>query len=321
MNCPEPTDSADHRGPPDSNSANSVRSDSESQSGPPSWWHITLGIVGCLIALLGLLFGNNVISRFGPPAARGDGDNDPSLVRPKGEDRVHATYSFGQAPFVHPEIVGDLVGWLSDTGDQVVAINLLDSQDSNRYFGDISVVPHTDGSVPSWPWVYALEGEPRARPSFLNQEGHAYRYLGSTPSGLDVLHYRYSGGGSGLFNHLVFVRIEVDYGADYKRPAVSSGGQSVARPLVRQRELIRLVGKIPLGDRWLGTIEVVGNDVVARGRNMDERCDAGGLTPMEAYELRRLWRMDCKDGEPDDPPPPQVFRAPEQPRPVALSPD
>ena len=39
---------------------------------------------------------------------------------------------------------------------------------------------------------------------------------------------------------------------------------------------------------------------------------AGGLDPMEAYELRRLWRMDCKDGEPDNPPPAQVFTAPER---------
>ena len=202
------------------------------------------------------------------------------------------------------------MGWLSDTGDQVVAINLLDSQDSNRYFGDISVVPLTDPPVPSWPWVYAFEGEPRPRLSHLKQKGHAYRYVGLTPSGLDVLHYRSSGGGSGLFNYLVFVRIEADYGVDYKRPA--GDGQRAVGPLVRQRELIRLVGKIPLGDRWLGTIEVVGNDVVARGRDVYERCDAGGVDALEAAEMRYFMDMDCKDGEPDDPPSAQVFKAPER---------
>ena len=271
-----------------------------------------LAIVACLIALLVFLFGDNVTSRFGPSEAPGDGDNDPSLLAANGEGRLHAAYSFRQAPFVHPEIVGDLVGWLSDAGDQVVAINLLDSQDSNRYSGDILVAPQTDPPVPSWPWVYAQEVEPYAAAPAGRQEIHAYRYVGSTPSGLDVVHYKSFGAGSGVFNYLVFVRIEADYGVDYKTSAASSGGQQAVGPEFRQRELIRLVGRITLGDRWLGTVEVVGNDVVARGRNVHERCDAGGLTRIEAFELRNLWHMDCKDGEPDDPPPAQVYRAPER---------
>ena len=303
------TDSEDDQRPPGSDPARSAGSGSEAQTGLAPLKRNAPWLVPFLLGLLVFLFGENVTSRFDPPEAPSDGDTDLSLGSDR-EGRIHATYSLRQAPFVHPEIVGDLVGWLSDTGDQVVAINLLDSQDSDRYFGDISVVPLTDPPVPSWPWVYALEGEPRRRLSNLKQKGHAYRYVGSTPSGLDVLHYRYSGGGSGLFNHLVFVHIEADYGVDYERPA--GGGQRAVGPLVRRRELIRLVGKIPLGDRWLGTVEVVGNDVVARGRNVDERCDAGGLDPLEAYEMRRLWRMDCKDGEPDDPPLAQVFTAPER---------
>ena len=315
MRRPEPTDSAEDRRSPDSDSANSARSDSESRIGPISWRRNALWLVSCLVPLLVFLFGDNVTSRFGPSEAPGDGDKDPSLLAPNGEARLHAAYSFKQAPFVHPEIVGDLVGSVADAGDQVVAVNLLDSQDSNRYFREIFVTPQTDPLVPSWPWVHTLGDEPYAAVapgSSRGQELFAYRYVGSTPSGLDVLHHKSFGGGSGVFNYLVFVRIEADYGVDYKTSAASNSGQRAVGPEFRQRELIRFVGKITLGDRWLGTVEVVGNDVVARGRDVDERCDAGGVTTMEALELHNLWDMDCKDGEPDDPPPAQVYQAPER---------
>ncbi len=48
-------------------------------------------------------------------------------------------YSFAKAPFIPPRIVGDLNTWLSDGGDQVVAVNLTDSVDSNRYYGAIEI--------------------------------------------------------------------------------------------------------------------------------------------------------------------------------------
>lgn len=48
-------------------------------------------------------------------------------------------YSFKHEPFVNPRIVQDLTGSSIDSDDQVVAINLLASQDSNRYYGDVHV--------------------------------------------------------------------------------------------------------------------------------------------------------------------------------------
>ena len=59
----------------------------------------------------------------------------------------------------------------------------------------------------------------------------------------------------------------------------------------------------PLGlGRWLGTVEVVGNDVVFRGRDLYERCELGGATTMEAVEMERFMEMDCKDGPAAHPP-------------------
>ena len=331
MSPPQLTDSGDRRDSLDSDVANPSRPERESGTVVHSWKRIAAiaALASPLIGLLGFLFGDNVTSRFGQAEALSDGrDNDPSSFQPaSGESRFHATYSFKKAPFVHPKIVGDLIGNLADTGDQVVAINLLDSQDSNRYFGDVFVTPQTDPLVPSWPWVYTVDGEPSGDEELATlrrrllgdslgqvwgQELYAYRYLGTTQSGLDVLHQQYSGGGSGVFNRLVFVRIEADYGVEYPLLRDIDSQRSAVEPEFRHRELIRMVGTIPLGDRWQGTIEVAGDEVVVRGRDLDERCEVGGVSIMEAVEMNYFMDIDCKEGEPDDPPPARVYKAPVQ---------
>ena len=327
MNPPQLTDSGDDSGSLDSDVANARRPDREPGTGVESRkrnesWRTpstVIGLLAILIAFLALLFGDNVTSRVGQVETPSDGrNNDPSLQPANGESRFHATYSFQKAPFVHPKIVGDLVGNLSDpVGDQVVAINLLDSQDSDRYFGDILVTPQTDPLVPSWPWVYTLDGGPdrdEELGDFWGQELYAYRYLGSTQSGLDVLHQKYSGGGSGVFNSLVFVRTEADYGVEYPLLRDIDRSRSAVGPEFRHREVIRMVGKIPLGDRWHGTVEVAGDDVVVRGLDLYERCELGGVSTMEAVEMNYFMDLDCKEGGPDYPPPARVYKAPVQPR-------
>ena len=325
MNSLQQTDSSEDGGSRDSDPANPDPPAHERGRGVKSWkrWLAP----STLIALLGLLLGDDLTSRFGQAKARSDGrDNDLSSSQPTGaESRFHATYSFKTAPFVHPKIVGDLVGSLADAGDQVVAINLLDSQDSNRYYGDVLVTPQTDPLVPSWPWVYTVEGEPREDEELTalrrrllgdfwgqvrGQEVYRYRYVGTTQSGLDVLHQQYSGGGSGVFNRVLFVWIEADYGVEYPLLSDIDTQRGAVGPEFRHRELIRWVGRIPLGDRWQGTIEVVGDEVVVRGRDLNERCEIGGVSIVEAVEMDHFMDIDCKEGEPDDPPPARVYKAP-----------
>ena len=45
--------------------------------------------------------------------------------------------SFSKAPYVHPHIIKDFVGWVSDRGVIIQSVDLLNAQNSNRYFGDI----------------------------------------------------------------------------------------------------------------------------------------------------------------------------------------
>ena len=45
--------------------------------------------------------------------------------------------SFSKAPYVHPLIIKDFVGWISDRGAIIQSVDLLNAQSSNRYFGDI----------------------------------------------------------------------------------------------------------------------------------------------------------------------------------------
>ena len=47
---------------------------------------------------------------------------------------------------------------------------------------------------------------------------------------------------------------------------------------IHDRELIRILGTISLGDRWIGTVEVAGDEVVVRGRDLNERCEIGGTS-------------------------------------------
>ena len=54
-------------------------------------------------------------------------------------DLESARYSFITPEFINPQILDDLSGWLSDTGDQIVSINISESNRSNRYHGRLKL--------------------------------------------------------------------------------------------------------------------------------------------------------------------------------------
>ena len=161
--------------------------------------------------------------------------------------------SFTRAPFVNPRLLHEMAGWLSDTGDLVVAINLTDANDSNRFstWGDEVEAVESSGRCPFVWWRQAPEADAHSRESF------GYRYVGMTDSGVQVLKTASSGGGSGTFVDLLFLAIERGHGiAADAEP--EDGGVIRAD---RERVVLRKLGAIVLGDRWDGELRVRGNEL------------------------------------------------------------
>lgn len=168
---------------------------------------------------------------------------------------VQWPYSFVQAPFVHPRIVEDLSTWLSDVGDQVVGINLLDAQGSNRYFGGFGVSEIDDGCpIVSW--------EPEEEPVRFS-----YQYIGMTESRVHVLYTTSSAGGSGVFTNLMLLTIMSDTGIDWDRQS------AITRE--RERLVVYKLGEWVLGDRWGGALRVAGNTLTI-GQDGGRSSGSGG---------------------------------------------
>ena len=137
-------------------------------------------------------------------------------------------YSFIGSEFINPRILEDLCGWLSDTGDQIVSINIEKSNKSNRYFGTVTT-QEIDKQNP------VVKSE--------HEEGwFKYQYLGCSFSGVHILQTWSNTGGSGVFCNIVMVILSVD----------SSFEQTDSENNKTNRFVIKLIGCLPLGDRYDG---------------------------------------------------------------------
>lgn len=147
--------------------------------------------------------------------------------------------SLTNAPYVHPRLVEELVTWVSDRGDQVVAIDLDGSEDSNRFCCD-----EADETF------YRRVTE--TGPDRYDYHAFGYEVAGRTESGVYVIHTYSNDGGSASWHDVIFVVIEEDHGLVL--PA-KSGKAELARP----RRVMKKLGQTFLGDRWKGQLKVVGN--------------------------------------------------------------
>ncbi len=145
-------------------------------------------------------------------------------------DLESARYSFINPEFINPQILTNLSGWLSDTGDQIVSINISESNDSNRYHGDVSA-EETDG----YPIVTSSA-----------EEGWvSYKYIGRSLSGVHIVQTWSNGGGSGVFSKILLVTLSSD-------STLESNGVSYSK---KSRYVIKLVGSLHLGDRYQGQVK------------------------------------------------------------------
>ena len=148
-------------------------------------------------------------------------------------------------------MVQDLNTWMSDMGDQVVSINVIDSQTSNRYYckPDPEIIPQAKGC----PYIFANTITVVGRGT--NTSYFGYQFIGITSSGITVLKTVENGGGSGSFESLLLLKFEQDQqlNSDLKEGKAWLSGK---------RLLMKKVGQLSLGDRWGGELRVQGNKVV-----------------------------------------------------------
>ena len=165
-------------------------------------------------------------------------------------------YSFNRAEFVHPLIVRELCGWLSDRGSTVIAVDVAVSNRSNRFFGDYTVADNGG----------------RPRPTWRGSDGQwfAYSHVATSPSGVQMVECYDSGGGTGIFGRVALLTFEGDLFLEQ-----TADGKAVPR----QRILLKILGNVWLGDRYIGDIEyrdgrlLIGPDRGAFARGA-EACDS-----------------------------------------------
>jgi hypothetical protein len=131
---------------------------------------------------------------------------------------------------VHPGAFAELTTWLSDGMPRIAAVDLIGIADSNRWF---QAVERSDDDVT----IRNSEGW-RGEGSF------TYRAIGRAPNGIVVVETWDNGGGSGVFESLLLVRIE--------RHRFDDEGERA------ERIEMRAVGEFSLGDRAGRPVELDG---------------------------------------------------------------
>jgi len=126
-------------------------------------------------------------------------------------------YSFCKEPFIHPRIVEELTTWCSDTGDQIISINLPDCQDSDRYHGDVEIFAVSN----AYPIISCYENTTVPEAFF------SYQYVGQTKSGIQVLKIQDSGGGSLVMEYFLLLSFERDRGIEYDETSHTVRGKGL----------------------------------------------------------------------------------------------
>lgn len=139
-------------------------------------------------------------------------------------------YSFVSEEFVHPLIVRELSGWISDLSAAVVAVDLTAANRSNQFFGDFM-------------W-YGSEGGVTVICNGERGEYFTYEHIAESHSGVHMVSCRDCGGGSGVFCHVGLFAFQCDRVLSREKEMTGT----------RDRILVKSLGSIGLGDRYAGNI-------------------------------------------------------------------
>ncbi|MBI5058032.1 MAG: hypothetical protein HZB61_15590 [Nitrospirae bacterium] len=150
--------------------------------------------------------------------------------------------SFNAEPFIHPKIIEQLSGWLSDSASDIVAIDISAAMKSNKYKD-----PVTTKILNNEKWVISKNVE--------DMMMFGYKYIGASPSGIQSLLTIENGGGTGTFYNVVFVVFQIDSFVDFSNISER-----------RDRILIKGIGQVSLGDRYDGEISFKDGILIVGGR-------------------------------------------------------
>ncbi len=179
-------------------------------------------------------------------------------------------YSFEREEFVHPLIIRELLGWISDRGSTIVSVDIASSNRSNRFYGKYSVETLA-GDTPTIHWNGGNQV-----PEYLQKKGEwfSYQLIAVSPSGVHMLECRNCTGGTGVFTMVGLFTFERDSGLRHADGGVLS---------VENRILLKILGVLHLGDRYYGSVVyenetlVVGPDIghFARGDSARQAIKVG----------------------------------------------
>ena len=141
-------------------------------------------------------------------------------------------YSFKREEFVHPLIVLELLGWISDSEETICSVDLCTANKSNRFCGEFST-DRVDGLT----WVKGRLDMGPDEPS----ETIQYAHVATTQAGTELVQCHTCGGGSAVFGYVAAFRVT-------KEEALFG----------RERIALTILGSVGLGDRYSGRIHYDG---------------------------------------------------------------
>lgn len=153
-------------------------------------------------------------------------------------DEANLKFTYSGKP-IHPFVVKEFSNWLSDNRPPMItAVDVAAASDTNKYMD--SEIEKRDN------WLFAkteeMDGDVRLYESF------GYHWIGRLANGVHVLETGSSGGGSGFFMDLMFVKF--------------SEGEIFWENKKEKQLLMTIVGTYSLGDRYEGDIKINGNKVL-----------------------------------------------------------
>ena len=140
-------------------------------------------------------------------------------------------FSFSHKEFVHPLIIRELHGWISDATETITSVDLASANRSNRFFGEFDTRELDRKLLVEW------KGD--------QGEFFIYSHIGTSPSGVEIVECFECGGGSGVFGSVGVFSLEIDRALD------EDANRTV---FTRDRTILKCLGWITLGDRYDGEI-------------------------------------------------------------------